>query len=278
MHPDLDTPTAGNPPCVVCPDSRRRPSVDDKSQACAGCLNGLRRDLTDWPELVALLPAAVAPSLQAWREPGARSSGDSPLPGGEALNLTAAGSLLAPILRVPHFRTARTVTPLYDPAGKLVVTLERWAVEPVLDSQGQPATVEDGDQYGPLPPVLILTRWTSRWAQLRAVGEHGMPDPRWLAERLDWAIRDLPDLAAWAHELHTYVDEMRALLGVKRYVQRYREPCPRCDMRTLSRVVDPLDTDDRRASYVRCGNPACGTMWTLDEWAHRTEQAKELAA
>jgi hypothetical protein len=35
MHPDLDTPTAGNPPCVVCPDTRRRPSVDDKSQACA---------------------------------------------------------------------------------------------------------------------------------------------------------------------------------------------------------------------------------------------------
>ncbi|HWB35942.1 MAG TPA: hypothetical protein VHA75_07955 [Rugosimonospora sp.] len=293
-----DEPIPDTPPCVLCD---RRPAAQ-QSQACAGCAFGLDRDLADWPDLVALLPAAVAPSLQAWREPGARSAADTPLPGGEALNLTAGSSPFAPIRCVPQYRRTRVVTDLTDedgdPVGEIppwdgrttrivttglgdsgrpVVRLEQYDVEQVTDEAGVPVLSPDGDQHGQLPPAALLARWVADWVVLRDVGEVGIPSAAWLRERLPWALRDHPRLAEWAKELRDASDNMRAVLNVKRYVQRYKEPCPRCDLAgTLVRIVDPLDTDDSRAAHVTCG--ACGTMWTLDEWAHRIETAKELAA
>jgi hypothetical protein len=278
---DDDTPQTEptSPPCVAC---EKRPRVDPL-QTCTLCAHSIDRDLIAWPDLVVLLPAAVAPSLQLWREPGARSGDESPLPGGEALNLTGGGSANIVARLIPHLRTVRTVREV-PVDGQKPLLLESWTRDVVLDDDGRPVLIPDGDQYGNLPPAVVMAQWVTEWAILRDVGERGgqgsgwLQAP-WLRERLDWALRDHPDLAAFAAELRQYVGTMRRLLGLQPYRQRYPDPCPRCDnVGTCTRIVDPMDTDDTRAGHITCGYPTCGTMWTLDEWQRRLDDAKELAA
>jgi len=267
MNPSTE-PT-DRPDCAIC---GRQPAAE-RSQTCGGCAHGIRQDLDAWPDLVALLPAAVAPSIQAWREPGPRGA-EPALPGGEALNLTAAGNLGTPQHFVTHLRTVRHVEEIPVPGLPRPLVRESWTVELVADD-GHPTLIPDGDQHGDLPPHLTVARWCARWAALRGVGELGVPSVSWLAERLDWALREHPDIATFADELRHATDAMRQVLNLKRYVQRYRQPCPRCDTAgSLRRVIDPMDEDDSQARYITCG--VCGTMWTMDEW-EQIAAAKELA-
>lgn len=257
---DEHNPAPDTPRCAVC---SRRPQPE-QSQVCHPCDAGLAADLDAIPTLAALIPAAVAPSLAQPLTIGSRST-DAPLPGGDALNLTARTVDRVPVRLVPHVRTVRTVE-LIEVPGHRPVEHTQFARELVLGGDGRPEWIPDGDQFGDLGPWVMVTRWCTHWAALRGLGEVGI-GVGWLAERLDWACRAHPDIAGWAAELHAVVGGMRAVLGVKPHVVRYRDRCPRCDSAgTLWRLIDPmLPEDDLRVKYINCGNRECGTMFELDD-------------
>jgi hypothetical protein len=259
---DQHDPTA--PRCDVC--HKRPPAAD--SQVCNPCQTGLATDLDAIPDLAALLPAAVAPSLAQPMTIGSRST-EVPLPGGDALNLTAVTNDEVPVHLIPQVRVLRTVdTWEIEHAGRIItVAHTTFTREYVIDDDGRPLLIPDGDQCGDLGPWVMVARWTAHWARLRGGTEVGTRGIGWLRERLDWACRAHPDIGGWAAELRHVVGGMRAVLDLRRHVVRYRDRCPRCDASgTLFRWVDPmLLEDDPRVRYICCANRECGTMFELDD-------------
>jgi hypothetical protein len=249
---------ATTPPCVLCDKRAAAP----ESQACTVCYIGLDTDLAAIPDLDALLPAAVAPSLSqpVGRTPHAR---ETPMPGGEALNLTAPTNAEVPLRWITKVRIVPDEIPVIM-GGKTVTVIVRRR-ETILDEAGRPLLVPDGDQHGDVGPWLMVSHWTAQWAALRDVGEVSAGGIRWLRERLDWACAEHPDLPGWAGELRHVVGGMRAILAVKSRVERFGNRCPACNNAgTLFRVVDPMmDREDRRTKYINCG--VCPALFEVDD-------------
>lgn len=302
-------------PCVAC--ARHPRSV---GLLCPGCYHRTDDRLYDlvlyWP----LMTAAVAePSTGVdQRVSGSR---ERPLPGGEALNLTAAGNNHTsdwppgldrdrpnPTALVRRgWVPASTVNALPAVAGRWRLgddrpdctaadsgvtcclkaghlrhhrehpgpdahtwpyprTRDPWRT-PVTEPDGAPRLRPPGDQVGDIDPVEKLWSWTRAWAEVRAVGEAG-PNPdlpsvvAWLRARLDWAAEHHPAVDDFVTEVREIVDTLRERLSIRRHVQRFTEPCPRCDTVALWRELDP-DKDPRRA-WVQCGS--CGNLWREEEF------------
>src|SRR5574342_90748 len=140
-----------------------------------------------------------------------------------------------------------------------------WRV-PVREN-GRPVLRPPGDQTGDIAPVEKLWSWTRDWVERRNVGESG-PNPdlpgivAWLRARLDWAAEQHPAVDDFVTEVRAAADTMRERLSVKRYVQRFTEPCPRCDVVALYREIDP--NKDPRKAWGQCGS--CGNLWREEEF------------
>jgi len=223
------------PSCVVC---RRRDARH--GDVCGPCRTRIDEHLVELVERWAILPAALEPG-RAGDDDRERVSGsrERPLPGGEALNLVARGNV----------HTRQTLKPT-DPYGP--------------------------DQHGPVDPAEILWSWTRDWILYRRKGETGpgrgdlVSIVTWLRPRLEWACDRHPAIADFAAEVSDAVDALRGILNVRRYVQRFKEPCPRCDTKALYREVDPdmqnMDPAERAArSWVECGS--CHNLWRESEFA-----------
>ena len=231
--------------CLVC---RRRDARHPR--VCGPCRTRIDDQLLELVERWALLPAALEPG-RAGDDQRITGSRERPLPGGEALNLLAPGNV----------HTRQTLPP-DDPYGP--------------------------DQHGPINPIDMLWSWARNWLADRHKGETGpRPDLTsviyWLRTRLEWACDDHPAIDDFAREVRDAVTNLREALQLRRYVQRYREPCPRCDTRALYREVDA----ERGASkWVQCGN--CNSLWQesefarlsiiLDVEAHRARDRSEAPA
>lgn len=261
--------TQPEPTCPIC--TRRQPP--DGYLVCLPCQASIEHDLDQFTDLALLLPAAVAPSLAQPLLIGSRAT-EAPMPGGEALNLTA-GTVdgvqprLIPLVRTVRETERFTVTVRGQTAVGEHTIFSR---EHAMTDDGQPVYIPDGDQVGPLGPWVMLGRWIATWVKLRNVGETGHGGVDWLRQRVDWAYRAHPDIAGWVGELRQTVGGMRAILDVKRYVVRYKDRCPGrtsagalCGAAgSLYRWIDPLlPEDDRRVRYINCG--VCGTMFELDD-------------
>jgi hypothetical protein len=251
----------------------RRPQPDGY-QVCRPCQHTLDTDLASIDQL-RLIVGRVVPQLaaaQALARPVTIGRSTEPaLLGGDALNLTARTVDGVHVHLIQQLRTTRTVELLEVPGHNPVEHTE-FTREPVLDTDGHPAWIPDGDQHGPLGPWVMVGRWIASWVRLRGLGENGAGGTDWLRERLDWACREHPDIAGWAGELRTTVGGLRSILGLKRHVVRYNNRCPGhtgtgsvCGaVGTLYRWIDPsLPEDDPRVRYVNCGS--CGTLFDLDD-------------
>ena len=243
--------------CVACGEGD-----PGDSQVCAGCQTTADRDLDAWPNLLALLPAAILPNLAQPIDRGARGR-ETPLPGGDALNLT--GPCNAEV-RLRFVAATRIVTDgrLVTVDGEPVRVVVRRR-EPVLDLVGRPVLVPDGDQVGDIDPDVLLARWCTDLAEARGLGERGA-HVEWLRERLPWAYERWDGIGPVLTGLHNIVDAMRSVLDVRPHEVRYPHPCPdpRCNRMALWRLIDPLiDPDDYRMSYIVC--KYCGRLWEIDD-------------
>lgn len=128
----------------------------------------------------------------------------------------------------------------------------------------------DGDQYGTMPPLVVLDQWVRDWVDARGRSEH-QPVPTistltgWLLNRLDWALDYYPAIDEFAREIDLTV---RAIRGA---VQSHRSgndvgTCPmrlRDDTRCNARLrADPY------VDVITCGR--CSTTWTRRDsgWLH----------
>jgi len=154
------------------------------------------------------------------------------------------------------------------------------------------ATLPEGRLNAGAPPVSDAPRAPSRDpASVSPAFDLGEEAARWLHSWTDtvcealnlagpprYTVTGLPRLdphgcatflkgwLSWPaqHEPVQFHDELRSLhyqleraLGVDVPVERIKDPCPRCDLRMLSRA----DGED-----VVCGNEACQSVFRLDEW------------
>lgn len=148
--------------CVVC---RHR----DAHVVCTEDRHRAAQMLTALPRRIAALPLLLVPGRSA---PGDRVSTtvvEARMPvRADTLTLIGPGSdvtaHLHPLVR--HWATQRTVTVHVTVAGRRraqQVTLTEWHNELVLDGDGKPVLVTNGDQVGVLPPVEWLDQWTRNW-------------------------------------------------------------------------------------------------------------------
>ena len=271
--------------------------LDDRGgyRVCFGCLARLDDQLGELAERWPLVAAAVEPSTQ----PTERVSGsrDYPMPGGEAMNLIGPGNLSTREELRPAWRTMAIVPFVIkrdqpsmcgsrhdrsicrENLGHIhrhrdLETGQSWPHQQrvferraVRDEFGQVALVRVGDQHGAVNPIEYLWSWSRDWLARRRAGEVGASPElaalaRWLKDRLDWAGQSHPAVELFAEELWEMIRTVRSVLNVTRFVQRYREPCPRCDEVALYREVDPR----RGASaWVQCGS--CGNLWRESEFS-----------
>ena len=218
--------------CVVC---HRRDARHPK--VCGGCRARIDDHLVELVERWALVPAAVEPG-RAGEEQHVSGTRERPLPGGEALNLVARGNV--------HTRQTLAAD---DPYGT--------------------------DQYGAVDPTEILWSWSRDWINQRRKGEIGpaadlVSIVYWLRTRLEDACDGNTAVDDFADEVRDAVTSLREILDVRRFVQRFREPCPRCDVKALYREVDVdmqwMDSAERAArSWVECGS--CHNLWRESEFA-----------
>jgi len=279
-------------PCVVCRGREARHA----SYTCSACPGRIAENLVELVERWALVPYALE-SGRAGEDSRISGSRERSLPGGDALNYTANSNLYTSGRLTPAYRTTGALPgrPKLDPCAVDEKCPEcaqrcqrahghvekhrcagghRWAYRqqsfartPILDEHGDPTCSPDGDQYGPVNPIEILWSWARDWRTYRHVGEVG-PEPdlvsvvTWLRNRVDWAADHHPAIDDFADEVYEALTGLREVLNVRRYTQRYREPCPRCDTKALYREVDP----ERGASaWVQCGQ--CGNLWRESEFA-----------
>lgn len=216
-------------------------------------------------------PANVAVAERTGWVPAWRSTADVTRPADGLC--TAEHATVRCCLGFGHVRQHRRCvecTPKHD--GPAVRTWPHqqatWRREPILDPDGRQKLTPPGDQLGDVNPTEVLWSWVRDWLTYRTAGETG-PTPdlpniiTWLRHRLDWAAQHHPAVDDFAAEVHHMTTTLRRTLNVARYVQRFKEPCPRCDTVALYRELDP--TKDPTKAWVKCG--ACGNLWYESEFA-----------
>lgn len=269
-RPDWATPMT-TALCVTCPvlSPRLEPREPDWPMVCTPCRRRTSRNLLEIPDLYAVLPAALTPGSagESTRVSGSR---EAPVPPSlDVVDLLLPARAGSVGVRYRLDGRARAGLRPGDPP-----TAVQWASHP----DGDP------DQLGGLSVLTTLDFWVRDWREARSLAEVG-PDITvasmvgWLAgERLRWACDQHPAVDEFAADINRLAYAIRSALALNRYVERLSAACPRCDMKALSRSIDPRfdpDADRRRGrpkkdhadadDWIECGY--CNTLWSEAEYA-----------
>lgn len=134
---------------------------------------------------------------------------------------------------------------------------------------GAPGHVADGngDQHGPIPPIVVLDQWVADWLTYPWSRSDHAPVPTistltgWLLLRLDDALDQHPAIDDFAREIRDTLRAIRAVTEPQR-TGEYIGKCP-AKLRDESRCNTRLYADPY-LDQVACSR--CGSTWARRQW------------
>lgn len=246
--------------CVVCQDR----DSEERSQACSRCAGRLAGALRQIPKLVDELRGLgyverdVRPGTRAVRE-GAEIV-RVPAMADPVANLWPAGPMAGASTGPRAGGTRERSLPIrVDPTDLLA----RPRHGSLLVAGRSPWP---DDQVGHLGAAAVLDFWVRDWADLRGEGlpplqAAGERSPagllaRWLADRLDWALREHPALDEFAGDVSRLLGALWGLAGHGTARPKLMEAeCPSCGLLALTQPFPE--------AYIECD---CGRCLTPDEY------------